>query len=224
MIEAALFDLDGTLIDSADELVSALNDTLRDLAVATVAKDVGRTYIGDGIQRFLKRGITKEMWDEPAAKLVEKGSKLLHQHYANCYLSRNSLYPRAKAVLTNLAAAGIKLGLVTNKPIRYTKPILAKFLPNLFSVIIGGDSIEGKCKPEPEPLLLAATQLGVQPSQCVMVGDSMVDAKAARAASYSKLIILKHGYHGQYGLEKLESDYYADSLIEVEEIIVSLAR
>ncbi len=192
MKKAVLFDLDGTLIDSAPDLAASLNHTLQVLGQPTYDLDTIRSWIGGGATLLLQRGLTGQM--EPALvdpKLFKKAKEIFFEHYNANLCNHTKAYPHAKEVLEYLRPH-YRLGLVTNKPYAFVPPILKELGLDYFNLILGGDSLKAK-KPSPEPLLYACEKLGVAPQEAVMIGDSINDYQAAKAAGMD-MIWVAHGY------------------------------
>lgn len=190
---AVLFDLDGTLADTAPELHQAALAALTDSGLPPIQFMQARNYIGDGTPRFIKRLITRQWWGEPSAELYHQVHESFSTHYQNtCVHSR--LYDNVLPVLDQFAAAGVKMACVTNKPERYTQPLLpALGLRDYFSAVICGDTLAVK-KPDPAPLHAALNSLRVSAAAAVMVGDSITDSRAAAAAG-CKFIFMRYGYY-----------------------------
>ncbi|WP_333826699.1 phosphoglycolate phosphatase [Pararhodobacter sp.] len=173
---AIVFDLDGTLIDSAPDLHAALNKVLTEEGATPVSLQQTRGFIGHGIPHLV-RAARLECGIDPAREAAMTASMFRHYMAAPARLSRP--YPGAVACLEALQARGHPLGLCTNKAIAPTRMILkALDLERFFSVVIGGDSVAQK-KPDPAPLLAAFAPLG---PPLLYVGDSEVDGETALAA------------------------------------------
>lgn len=203
-VRAALFDLDGTLVDSAPSITRALNLALGTaLGVETV-----RALIGDGAAVLVERALrVAGLPAEPAALprflrvYAEEGSR------------GTAALPGAEALLRALRAEGWALGLVTNKPTHHTMQILDDFgWTGLFGVIVAGDTLPQR-KPAPEPLWAALRALGAAPHAAVMVGDSANDARAARAAGVP--VVLVRGGYSVEDLNTLGADLVAEGLPEL---------
>jgi phosphoglycolate phosphatase len=191
---AAIIDLDGTLIDTLGDFDVALNRMLGDLGLPTVTRAFIERTVGKGSEHLIR------------STLAEVGGDAAHfepawQRYQHHYLAINGdfapLYPGAAEGVARLKSAGLRLACVTNKPLAFARPLLAKkgLLP-AFEQVFGGDSFERK-KPDPLPLLRACEALGSEPSATLAVGDSSNDAAAARAAG-CVLVLVRYGYnHGQ---------------------------
>ena len=175
-IQALLFDLDGTLIDSSADLAAsgnALRATagLPSLELATVAG-----FVGDGIESLVRRLLSLPEGD------VEEKVEWFRRHYHQHCLDKTRLYAGVDATLRVLAARGLKMAVVTNKPERISIRILDGLgIGPLFGAVIGGNSC-GHKKPHPEPLFEACRRLNAAPAVAAMVGDSRVDIEAARNA------------------------------------------
>ncbi|MDM5146830.1 phosphoglycolate phosphatase [Candidatus Persebacteraceae bacterium Df01] len=194
MTKALLFDLDGTLIDSAPDIHAAAIGTLNDLQLPPVPLSEAKQYIGDGMERFVKRILTRQWWGEPATDLLTHAKVRMNIHYERECTVRRLIYDGVKETLTTLQAAGIALGCVTNKPLRFTQPVLAACgLDVFFSAVVAGDSLPVK-KPAPEPLQEACHLLNVDCHDTWMVGDSVADARAATAAG-CHFAVVSYGYH-----------------------------
>jgi phosphoglycolate phosphatase len=181
-----IFDLDGTLVDSAPDLATALNRLLQELGKPPLAESTVRTMIGDGAGVLVERGLAASgvaEIDQPSAL------KRFLTLYQDCLIDQTRTYPDVEATLERLQAAGHKLGVCTNKPADPTRRILkALKLDGFFGAVIGGDSLP-KRKPDPEPLLAAIERLGGRVASAVMIGDSANDVLCARAAAVTVVLI-----------------------------------
>ena len=193
MARAVLFDLDGTLWDSAGDLTGALNDALAQLGFAAIDERTARGYIGGGVGRFVRRGLAARIGSEPDPQLVARAREMVDCSYRRRFMEANRLYPGAGRLLAALAAADFRLGLVTNKPGRYTGPLVDGFMPETFAAVVAGDTCAA-AKPSPEPVHWAARLLAADPDECVFVGDTVVDARTARAAGCAGFVFVEHGY------------------------------
>lgn len=215
-VRAVLIDLDGTLVDSAPDIVEASNRMLVELGAPALSPAVVASFIGNGVpmlvQRLLNASPGLPRIDEPAAGAMF----FRHYHETNGRFSR--LFPGVLPGLIALQKAGYQLGCVTNKPIAYTEPLLDAFgLERFLQAVVGGDSIP-QMKPDPAPLIHACALLGIDRDQAVLVGDSHVDVAAARAAGMRSYIV-RYGYPGPEGLAALHADVFIDSLAEMPALL-----
>lgn len=193
--EAVLFDLDGTLVDSAPDLTTGVNRMLADLHRAPISEDAVREWIGNGARRLVARALTgqRDVAEEPAE--MPEAMESFFRHYMDCLVDRSQAYPGVVEGLTRLQKMGMPLGIVTNKPTAFTLPLLQGLgLEGFFSVFVSGDTLAVK-KPDPAPLVHGAEQLGVAVTRCLYVGDSAADRDAAHAAG-ALLIRVPYGYPG----------------------------
>ena len=186
-----LFDLDGTLVDSAPDIAEAVNRMLAELDLPRAGEDVVRGWIGDGarvlLQRALRHGGSAQPVDEVMPRFMV--------HYGDCLLLHARVYPGVHEALDALSARGVAMALCTNKPQRFLPALLeATGIAGHFQALVGGDTLAER-KPSPVPLLHLAAKLGQAPGDCLMVGDSAADADAARAAGMP-LVLVRYGYPG----------------------------
>ena len=171
-MRAALFDLDGTLVDSAPDIHAAACAMLADLRLPSLPFAEARQYIGDGMARFVKRTLTRQWWGEPDAGLLAKATARMRFHYEKACES-SGVYEGVADTLAALKKRGWRLGCVTNKPGQFTRKVLAACkLSPFFGAVISGDSLPRK-KPDPAPLLEACRQLEAGAADTWMVGDSI---------------------------------------------------
>ncbi len=190
MPDAVIFDLDGTLIDSAPDIHAALARTLADEGEPPIGFAAVRRFIGNGVPVLIDRVMAAR--NEPAspARHADLVARFLAQ-YAAAPADLTTLYPGARAAVQALAAAGHPIGLCTNKPAGPARDILKAFdLLDLFGTVIGGDTLPCR-KPHPDPLLAAVRALGA--TRAIFVGDSEVDADTAMAAGIP-LLLFTEGY------------------------------
>jgi len=194
--QVLLFDLDGTLVDSAPDLALAINDMLKQLDRATFSEQTIRGWVGNGAQVLVQRALAGSVDSDNAvtSEQLEAALALFLASYQANVCVTTVLYPEVLATLTTLKAQGYRLAIITNKPECFIAPILDGLgLNDYFELILGGDTL-AKRKPDPLPLLHACQQLGVAVDQCVMIGDSKNDIVAAQAAKMHS-VGLTYGYN-----------------------------
>jgi phosphoglycolate phosphatase len=171
-VKLCVFDLDGTLVDSREDLYLAVAHALSELGLPARTREEVVSYVGDGAVALVSRAIA------PREHLLESALALWREHYAHHLLDHTRLYPGIAAVI---GSARIPLAVHTNKPGGMARRILEGLgvLPR-FSVVVGGD--EAARKPDPSGLLGICSRLGVPPGEAVLVGDSVVDHTTAVAA------------------------------------------
>ncbi|GEO15023.1 phosphoglycolate phosphatase [Microvirga aerophila] len=201
--EAIIFDLDGTLVDSARDLQDATNVVLAEEGLRSVGLDEIKSMVGDGVAKLVERAVAAAGGDP--GRLPVLLPRFLAVYEANA--SRHTVtYAGVPETLAGLRRLGLKLALVTNKPFTATVEILgALSLRSFFEVVIGGDALAER-KPHPAPVLLALKQLGVEPEAAIMIGDNYHDVQAAREAGV-RAFAVTYGYshrpHAELGAERL---------------------
>ncbi|MBI1244291.1 MAG: HAD-IA family hydrolase [Alphaproteobacteria bacterium] len=187
--KAILFDLDGTLVDTATDIVSALDQLLIEFGRQPVGQNAGRGMIGDGARALVARGFaaTGGAHEQP-----ENAFKRWLEIYSSAVARHSLPYPGVPETLSDLANRGIALAVCTNKADSATRLLLeALDLSRYFRAVVGGD-IEFR-KPDPRHIFATLELLGVAPAQALMVGDSANDANAARSAGLD-LALVEYGY------------------------------
>ncbi len=210
-VRAVLFDLDGTLIDSAVGIAEALNRTLAELGCAREPEALIRGWIGDGARELLTYALDHAKKPAADADAFDAAYARLMRHYADSLPLQAVAYPGASEVLNALRDGDIRTALCTNKPERFIAPLLeALGWEDAFDAVVGGDTLPQR-KPDPAPLLHCAALLGVAPAQCLMVGDSRTDADAAHAARMP-LVLVRFGYARSYDLDRAGAVEVIDDL------------
>ena len=203
-ISAIVIDLDGTLLHTAPELSEAANRMLREMDYAPVSPELLASYIGNGISWLVKRALTGDMHATPDAALFDHALPIFEKHYTELLL-RSKPFDGVIAGLDAMQAAGFRLGCVTNKLARYTEPLLQGVgLAKYFEIVISGDTLAEK-KPHPMQLLHAAKLFGVPVEKLLLIGDSLSDTLAARAAG-CPVFCVPYGYNHGEPAETLDQD------------------
>ncbi len=218
LVKAVMIDLDGTLLDTVTDLAIAVNLMLKELARPALDEAQVRAFVGKGIANLVKRALVGALSGEPDAALFERAMPL----YLDCYERVNgkhaTLYPGVLEGLDALQAAGFPLACVTNKSERFTLPLLAQMrLDRYFSLTVGGDTLP-KRKPDPLPLTHICGHFGVAPAQALMIGDSLNDAQAARAAG-CPVFCVPYGYNEGADVHELDVDAIVESIFAAVKLI-----
>ncbi|KNE75478.1 Phosphoglycolate phosphatase [Candidatus Burkholderia crenata] len=195
-LRAAIIDLDGTMIDTADDFVAALNGMLA--RIGTKAADRNEVIgIGKGSENLIRSVLAVRFSALEASTKFEDALAIYQTEYARINGQRSSLYPEVTEGLKALRDLGWPLACVTNKPHRFAVELLAKFgLAEYSKVVLGDDSVPQK-KPDPAPMLITCERLDVLPREALAIGDSENDALAGRAAGMATLTVPYDYNHGK---------------------------
>lgn len=217
-IGAIAFDLDGTLVDTLPDLHEAGCRMLADLGREPVPEEHTRAYIGDGVDRLIKRLLTGQAQGEPEADLFGRARASFLDHYTRVLVRQSRPYPDALPTLAELRRRGFRLACVTNKPQAFTLPLLAAVgLAPALDLVVSGDSLPRK-KPDPLPLQHCASAFGVAVSHLLMVGDSRNDCLSARAAG-APVVCVPYGYRGDAEVQELDCDAIVQTLSDLLELV-----
>lgn len=204
-----LFDLDGTLIETAPEIADAVNDTLTDVGRAGVTQQQVNDWIGHGTRELLIQALA--FTDRTTAEAVRSSTgfagieSVFSTHYQQRCGTRSQLYPQVRETLQTLHAAGVKQVVMTNKEGRYTQTVLeAHRLVPLFDRVISGDTLPVK-KPNPAGIHDCMQRFGVPPKRVLFVGDSSIDVATARNAGIA-VWALPYGYNMGEPIEACQPD------------------
>ncbi|WP_462170805.1 phosphoglycolate phosphatase [Pseudoalteromonas xiamenensis] len=217
-VKGILFDLDGTLVDSAEDMYMALNLTLTEVAYPVVSYALVTTWVGNGIDMLVKRGLSGSMEVNPTLppETVTYAISRFKLHYAEIVGQYAALYQNVLVGLSALAA--FPKAIVTNKNRDFTETLLNKLgIASHFSVLVCGD--DGQKKPSPEPLLNACNALGLKPEDVMMVGDSKSDLVAANAAGIPA-IALTYGYHQGENLQEFNPQYLLGGFLDIIPVLM----
>ena len=213
--EMVLIDLDGTLVDSVPDLAWCVDETMKVLDIPTRGEAKVRNWVGNGVPRLIERALADDLNGQPNDALYAKTASVFMQFYADHPCDRSQLYPHVKQGLQWLISQNIQLGCVTNKDAQFTLPILKKLaIYDYFKIVISGDTLLLK-KPDPAPLLHGANFFNVQPSEAMMLGDSISDVKAARAAGFN-IVCMSYGYNHGIDIQTAKPDAVIDTFAELK--------
>ncbi|MDD5334644.1 MAG: phosphoglycolate phosphatase [Rhodoferax sp.] len=219
-VDAAIVDLDGTMVDTLDDFVLALNRMLADLPPPHRNRQVDRAdvarLVGKGSEHLLKSVLTLvnsevQLGGDQLNQLYQQAWPSYQRHYLAINGQHAVVYPGVVAGLRQLKAHGLKLACLTNKPSAFALPLLkVKGLAGFFDLTFGGDAFERK-KPDPLPLLKTCQALDSTPRRTLVIGDSSNDAQAARAAGCPVLLV-SYGYNHGAPIRSVDADAFVDSL------------
>jgi len=210
-----LIDVDGTLVDSVPDLAFCIDEMMRRLGREPRGETRVRDWVGNGVERLVRRALIGRLDGEPDEAEFDRAYPVFLELYADNTSKRSLLYPGVVDGLDYLKAAGYALGCVTNKAEQFTIPLLRDLgIDEYFSIVICGDTLEHK-KPHPAPLLHAAEFFKVSPAQSLMVGDSISDVTAARAAGF-QIACLPYGYNHGEDIRVAEPDVIIETLAHLK--------
>lgn len=215
-----LFDLDGTLIDSAPDLAYALNLMLEKLERNTFSEEVIHGWVGNGAQILVKRALSGNVLidDNLDESYVAEALEIFFDFYAKHLCDATYTYANVPHTLRTLKNRGYRLVIVTNKPFAFVAPILNSLdLEGLFELVLGGDSLAVK-KPDPAPLLHACSVLKTEVHHCVMIGDSRNDIQAANACSMHSVGV-SYGYNYGQKIDVFNPTVVIDDFAELLKVL-----
>ena len=211
-LQAAIVDLDGTLVDTLGDFEVALNRTLAELTLPAVDRAFIERTIGKGSEHLIRSTLAAVGGD---ASFYDAAWAHYLRHYRAINGDHAEVYDGVVAGLDMLRAAGLALACVTNKPHAFAVALLErKGLAGYFAQVFGGDSFE-RSKPDPLPLLRAAAALGSPPPRTLVIGDSANDAAAAHAAG-CPLVLVSYGYNHGEPVAGLGADAVVDRLDQID--------
>jgi phosphoglycolate phosphatase len=216
--EMVLIDVDGTLVDSVPDLAYCVDAMMSELGMPERGEKRVRHWVGNGVERLVKRALVNQLDGEPDEALFGKALPVFEALYRENTSKRSRLYQGVKEALDFLKTTGVRLGCVTNKASQFTLPLLQDLgVHDYFEVVICGDMVERK-KPDPMPLLQAAEQLETEAKASMMLGDSMSDVNAARAAGF-QIVCMSYGYNHGEDIQDYDPDAVIDSMTEIKDIV-----
>ncbi len=206
-----LIDVDGTLVDSVPDLAYCVDAMMDRLSLPRHGEAKVRNWVGNGVERLVRRALVGQLEGEPEPELFERAYPVFLELYADNTSKRSHLYPGVREGLDYLAGEGYPLGCVTNKAAQFTEPLLKDLgVYERFAIVVSGDALPRK-KPDPMPLLHAAEFFGVAPTDSLMIGDSVSDVKAARAAGF-QIVCMTYGYNHGVDIREADPDAIMDSM------------
>lgn len=212
--EMILIDVDGTMVDSVPDLAFCVDEMMRRLGREPWGETRVRDWVGNGVERLVRRALIGQLDGEPDDADFATAYPIFIELYADNTSKRSCLYPGVVEGLDYLKNSGYALGCVTNKAERFTVPLLKDLgIRDYFSIVVSGDTLEQK-KPHPAPLLHAARFFGVEPSAAMMVGDSISDVKAARAAGFV-IACVPYGYNHGEDIRVAKPDLLIETLADL---------
>ena len=219
---ALLFDLDGTLVDSAPDMADAVDRMLQDLGRPPVGEAQVRCWVGNGARRLVTRALTGKLDGEANGHLVDQAHAAFIGHYRAGLCVRSRLYPGVRQGLDALREAGHAMACVTNKPEPLARDLLAALgLDEVLPVVVGGDTTPAR-KPDPRPLRHALARLGATVDQALMVGDSRTDIAAARNAGVP-VVCVPYGYNHGEDIRQAGADAVVDDIMTLHRRLTEAA-
>ncbi|MGL5086046.1 MAG: HAD family hydrolase [Clostridium sp.] len=215
MYKAVIFDLDGTLLDTLEDLANACNYALKECGLKTHETEKYKRFVGDGRFKLIERIISKE---DNTEELFNKVLKLYDEYYLEHMVDETKPYDGIINLLEQLKSLGIKLCVVSNKPHEFAEEMVNKYFGNKINIVYG-QRLNYKTKPDPETIFEVIKELGISKDECLYVGDSNVDVLTAKNAGV-KSIGVSWGFRGRNELEEAGADFVVDNVCELKKIII----
>ena len=211
-----MIDVDGTLVDSVPDLAFCIDEMMQKLGLQKWGEDKVRHWVGNGVPKLVERALSGELEGRLIKEVFDVAYPIFLDLYEDNNAQRSYLYDGVREGLDYLKSQGYQLGCVTNKSEQFTHPLLkALGIFNDFKIIISGDTL-AKRKPDPMPLLYCAEHFNLKPEECLMLGDSVSDVKAARAAGFD-IICMSYGYNHGNDIADENPDLVIDSMSQLSD-------
>lgn len=222
-VRGLLFDLDGTLVDSAPDMAVAVDRMLADRGHPPAGEDQVRDWVGNGGRLLVMRALTGDPEGVPPEAETQAALAAFLAYYGERLCVHSQLYPGVREALDRLRADGYRLACVTNKPEALSRRLLGALnLDAHFPVVVGGDTLATR-KPDAAPLAHAMAALGVSPAETLMVGDSRADVEAGRNAG-TGVIGVPYGYSQGISIEALAPDAVVTNLLDLHALVQDQTR
>jgi len=213
-----MIDVDGTLVDSVPDLAYCVDELMVLMGREKWGEAKVRHWVGNGVPKLVERSLTGELEGTVDKSDFDKAYPIFLELYAENTSERSSLYDGVREGLDYMKSEGYTLGCVTNKAEQFTLPILRDLgIFDDFGIVISGDTLEKK-KPDPLPLLHAAKHFGIDSKDSLMLGDSISDVKASRAAGF-EIICMSYGYNHGDDIRDANPDLVIDSMAELKDYL-----
>jgi len=211
-----MIDVDGTLVDSVPDLAYCIDEMMQELGLQKWGEAKVRHWVGNGIPKLVERALSGALKGRPIKEVFDIAYPIFLDLYEDNTAERSYLYDGVREGLDYLKSQGYQLGCVTNKSEQFTHPLLKVLdIFNDFKIIISGDTL-AKRKPDPMPLLYCAEHFNLKPEECLMLGDSVSDVKAARAAGFD-IICMSYGYNHGNDIGDENPDLVIDSMSQLSD-------
>lgn len=216
MFKVAIFDLDGTLLNTLDDLANACNYALNKFSFPTHEVEEYKKFIGNGIYKLVERAVPNNKKDK---ETVEKVLEIFSEYYNEHMIDMTKPYEGIITLLDELRLKGIKLAVVSNKKHEFTMQIVEKYFGDRFDIVFGHRE-SYKAKPDPVSVLEVIDKFNILKNECIYIGDSNVDIMTARNSGI-ECIGVSWGFRGKEELAKAGADYIADNIIELKDILMN---
>ncbi|MBW5290331.1 MAG: Phosphoglycolate phosphatase [Candidatus Ruthia sp. Asou_11_S2] len=213
-----MIDVDGTLVDSVPDLAYCVDELMKAMNRAPWGEAKVRHWVGNGVPKLVERSLTGELEASVNKQDFDKAYPIFLELYSVNTSVRSCLYSGVKEGLDYLKKQGYILGCVTNKAEQFTLPILKDLgIFDYFGLVVSGDTLAKK-KPDPLPLLHSAEFFNINPQDCLMLGDSISDVAASRAAGF-EVICMSYGYNHGEDIRNANPDLVIDSMAELKDYL-----
>ena len=213
IIRAVIVDLDGTMLDTVPDFHVAINRMRGELGLGAIAAELIAAMVGKGSDNLIRAVLARDFDGAGVEQHFDAAMLAYQRHYLDINGNHSTLYDGVLDGLDAMRAMGLRMACVTNKPLAFAAPLLAKKgLAPYFELVYGGECLPHK-KPHPMPLLQVCTDFALAPGQVVAIGDSSNDAIAARAAGCFVLAV-PYGYNHGRPIHETDSDGIVDTLLE----------
>ncbi len=214
-LKLVIFDLDGTLVDSKLDLAHAVNATREHYGLPRIDNSVVASYVGNGAPLLIRRALGTDFTEEELQRALEYFLGYYREHMLDC----TTLYPGVRESLDQIRDAGVRMAVLTNKPVRFSLEILRGLgVDGHFLKVYGGNSFETK-KPDPAGVYALMSEAGAGKDETLMVGDSAVDVLTARNAGVA-MVGVTYGFQPET-LEEQPPDFKVDRMEQVAELVIS---
>jgi len=217
-----IFDLDGTLFYTSDDIANSMNTTLEEFGFDKMDNDTIIQHVGGGIHNSVNKVFGDAKYDDQDYdfddQFIQKVVKRYKQIYSENFLETTRPYPGVEETLEKLSSKDIEMAVISNKIVEYTEEILKHYqLDKYFQIIMGGDSLDRK-KPDPAPLYYVIEELDVDSDETLFIGDTANDIKAAKNANIDSCAVT-YGMRSQEWLEQYQPDYFLNEFEEVLKLV-----